>query len=249
MKVDAILPVRVTGTRLYGKPLQLIDIENEITILEYLVKYIKESNYINDIILAIAERKRNDGFVELAEKNQWKYVFGDEEDVLGRVIHAAEKFNSNVVLQGSTESPFLFNKNIDEFIKKHIEGEYDFSSISELPEGSGYALYNINALRISHKKGSSQHRGEIIDAYIFDNKDKFKILFEVPENKLKRPEVRITVDYPEDLVFCRQVYQSLKGYKKLIAISDVIDFWDNNPEIRKPMEEIGIDWGRGRLWK
>ena len=40
-KCDAILPVRVTGTRLYGKPLQLLDIENRVTILEYLVKYEK----------------------------------------------------------------------------------------------------------------------------------------------------------------------------------------------------------------
>jgi len=38
--------------------------------------------------------------------------------------------------------------------------------------------------------------------------------------------------------------------------SDFIDdniaiqiFWDKNPIIRKPMEEIGIDWGHGRLWK
>lgn len=249
IKFDAILPVRVTGTRLYGKPLQLIDIENEITILEYLVKYIQASKYIEDIILAISDRKGNDGFVEVAEKNGWKYMFGDEIDVLYRMIKAADKFGTEVIFRGSTESPFLYYKDMDKLFGKHVKGGYDLSKYSDLPEGSGYSLNNAEALRICHKKGKSRHRSELVNSYIYDNQDDFKIYTEKPEEKLNRPEVRITVDYPEDLVFCRQVYKALNGKEKLIEISDIIGFWDANEEIRKPMEEIGIDWGHGRIWK
>ena len=248
-KFDAILPCRVTGTRLYGKPLQLIDIENKITILEYLVKYIKTSDYIEDIILAIANRKGNDGFVDLAEKNGWKYMFGDEIDVLGRMLKAAEQFGTDVIFRGSTESPFLYHHNLDRLYKIHVEEGYDLSKFSELPEGSGYSLNSTEALRISHERGTSRHRSELINSYIYDHQEDFRIYIEDSKERLRRPEVRITVDYPEDLVFCRKVYQALKGDTKLIEISDIIKFWDDNPQIRKPMEEIGIDWGHGRLWK
>jgi len=246
---DAILPVRGTGTRLYGKPLQLIDIKNEVTILEYLVKYIKTSECIEDIILAIANSKGNELFADLAQKNGWKYMFGDEFDVLDRMIQAANQFGSEVIFRGSTESPFLYYHNLDTLYQRHVEGSYDLSKISSLPEGSGYSLNNSEALRICHKKGTSRHRSELVNSYIFDNQDDFKILLQDPPDELKRPEVRITVDYPEDLVFCRQVYNALKGDEKLIEIKDIIEFWDKNPIIRKPMEEIGIDWGHGRLWK
>lgn len=249
LKFDAILSVRVTSTRLYGKPLQLIDIKNKITILEYLVKYIKTSNYVEDIILAIANSKGNEIFAELAQKNDWKYMFGDEVDVLDRMIQAANQFGSEVILRGSTESPFLYYRNIDFLYQMHVEGKYDLSKVSNLPEGTGYSLNNTEALKICHKKGASRHRSELVNSYIYDNRDDFKILLKEPENELKRPEVRITVDYPEDLVFCRQVYNALKGNEKLIEIKDIIEFWDKNPIIRKPMEEIGIDWGHGRLWK
>jgi hypothetical protein len=30
-------------------------------------------------------------------------------------------------------------------------------------------------------------------------------------------------------------------------VEQIISFWDNNPNIRKPVENIGIDWGTGRL--
>jgi spore coat polysaccharide biosynthesis protein SpsF len=248
-KCDAILPVRVTGTRLYGKPLQLLDIENRVTILEYLVKYIKESNLIQDICLAIADSKANYVFADLAEEKGWEYIFGDEIDVLGRMLKAADKIGTDIIFRGSTESPFLFNEDLDHLIEKHIEGDYDLSKYSALPEGSSYSLNSILALKISHEKGTSRHRSELINSYIYDFQDQFKIYVEDPPEKLKRSEVRITVDYPEDLVFCRIVYKALDGYNKLIKISDIVDFWDKNPDIRKPMEEIGIDWGHGRLWK
>jgi spore coat polysaccharide biosynthesis protein SpsF len=249
MKFDAILAVRNTGTRLYGKPLQLLDIENGTTILEYLVKYMKKSDSLQDIILAIADSKGNEIFADLAEKNGWKYMFGDEKDVLGRMLDAADEFGTDVILRGSTESPFLYYQGLDELFQAHVAGGYDLSKYSALPEGTGYSLNNTEALRICHKQGEDRHRSELVNSYMFDNQEDFNIQTIKPVDALRRPEVRVTVDYPEDLVFCRQVYQALKEDEKLIEIADIIDFWDKYPQIRKPMEEIGIDWGHGRLWE
>lgn len=249
LKFDAILPVRNTGTRLYGKPMQFIDIEKHVTILEYLVKYLQESIHLQDIILAIAESKGNEIFVDLAQKNNWEYMFGDENDVLGRMVKAAEMFDTDVIFRGSTESPFLYYKDLDKLYSSHLEGGYDLSKYSSLPEGSGYSINNTAALQTCHAQGEDRHRSELINSYIYDNQEKFKIQTIKPAKTLCRPEVRVTVDYPEDLVFCRQVYQALGGKDKMIEIEDIIKFWDASPKTRKPMEEIGIDWGHGRLWE
>ena len=77
-KFDAILPCRMTSTRLYGKPLQHIDIKNKITIIEYLVNYLKTSKYLDKVIIAIADSKGNDILAEYAMKNNWEFIFGDE---------------------------------------------------------------------------------------------------------------------------------------------------------------------------
>ena len=248
-KLDAMLACRVTGTRLYGKPLQLLDIENRITILEYLVRYLEQSKSINSICLAISDEKANYGFAELAEKHGWKYVFGDPVDVLGRILKAVDKFDTDMVFRITTDCPFVYYNYIDELYEQHLAGDYDLSKFSNLPEGAGYSIQRAEALRICHEKGSARHRSELINSYIFDNQEEFRLNIRKPEERLRRPEVRITVDYPEDLVFCRRVYKDLKGDEKLIEISDIIDYWDRNEEIRRPLEEIGIDWGHGRLWE
>lgn len=248
-KVDAILACRVNGTRLYGKPLQYIDIKNEITILENLVKYINTSKNINSICLAISEEKENYGFIELAEKNNWKYVIGDKHDVLARVLKGAEKFNTDIIFRNTTENPFMYFEKMDELISNHINNNYDYSTYSDLPDGTSFELINADALRLSHKNGSSKHRSELVTSYIFDNKDRFSINTELPPKKIQRSDVRLTVDYPEDLVFCRGVYNALKGQENLVKVTDIVDLWDKNKEARKDVETIGIDWGHGRIWK
>ena len=52
-KLVAAIAVRNTGSRLYGKPIQNLDIENGITILDNLVDCIKTINCINDVCLGI----------------------------------------------------------------------------------------------------------------------------------------------------------------------------------------------------
>ena len=249
LKVDAILACRMTSTRLYGKPYQYIDIEKKITIIEYLVQYLKRSGLIDDIILAIADSTGNELFEGLAIKNGWKYIFGDEKDMLGRMIKATDQFHTDILVQASTESPFLFYEGLDEAINSHITGSHDMTLIADLPEGAGFNIFKADSLRKSHKNGSEKHRSELVSSYIFDHQKDFSILQIKPEISLRRSEVRVTVDYPEDLIFCRQVFQALDGANNLIRIEDIVKFWDDNPELRKPLETIGIDWGHGRIWE
>jgi len=247
-KVDAILACRVGGTRLYGKPLQFLDVKNRLTILEYLVKYIKMVNHVDSICLAIAEGKQNFGFAELAERHGWNFVFGSEADMLGRIIKTAKKYDTDIALLNSSESPFLYYERIDELIEQMIESQFNFSTISHLPDGSNFVLMDLDTLMISHQNASQRNK-ESVTSYVFDNKEKFNISMVKPEHKLRRSEIRITVDYPEDLVLCRHIYKDLKGREGLIKISDVIDYWDSNVDRRRDVENIGVDWGEGRIWE
>lgn len=246
-KFDAILACRVGGTRLYGKPLQLLDIDSKVTILEYLVEYIKQIKNIDTICLAIADGKANYGFAELAEKHGWSYVFGQEEDMLGRIIKAADQLGTEIAFLDSTESPFLYYDKVDELFEQQVREAINLSSVSELPDGASPSLVDIESLRISHQHAQQRNK-ELVTSYIFDHQGDFKINMLRPEEKLRRSDIRITVDYPEDLVFCRRVYQDLRGRDRLIKLTDIIDYWDADQQRRRSVEEIGVDWGHGRIW-
>ena len=246
--LDVVLPCRVTGTRLYGKPLQLIDIQNNITILENLVRYIMDTGIFGRICLAISEEEENHGFIRLAKAKDWDYITGSPHDVLGRVNKATEFLQCEHIGFASTENPFIFTEQLPQIYERHVKENLDFSMQSDLPDGAAFSILKTEALRISHRDGTDRHRSELVTSYVFDNKEKFKMNNMAPPEELRRSNIRLTVDYPEDLIFCRQVYMSLKGYERLIPLREIVQFWDTHPVLRKPLETIGIDWGHGRLW-
>jgi spore coat polysaccharide biosynthesis protein SpsF len=248
-EVDAVLACRLAGTRLYGKPLQLIDMEQGITVLENLVRQLQLSASVRSIILAISDEEENRGIARLAERNGWRCVFGDPTDVLGRIVKAVDAFGVDTVIRATTECPFIYHEGLNGLIQSHFQTRSDYSMYTDLPEGAGFSVIKGEALRRSHRDGTSRHRSELITSYIFDNQDTFRINLQELPAELRRPDVRITVDYPEDLVFCRKVYRDLGGSQRLVALHEIVQYWDANAELRRPLEQIGVDWGHGRLWQ
>ena len=54
-KLIAALACRNQGSRLYGKPLQNLNIENGVSVLQYMINWIKTIPVIDEIVLGISE--------------------------------------------------------------------------------------------------------------------------------------------------------------------------------------------------
>ena len=62
----------------------------KITILQFIINNLKNTKALQDIGLAISNKKENLIFKDIAKKNSIKYVFGDDENVLSRLIKCGE---------------------------------------------------------------------------------------------------------------------------------------------------------------
>ena len=64
-----------------------------------------------------------------------------------------------------------------------------------------------------------------------DNLKKFKVqIIELPKNLLKS-KYRLTVDNPEDLILCRNIYKRFKKHSPNISLKKIISYLDKNPKI------------------
>ena len=117
-----------------------------------------------------------------------------------------------------------------ETIRRHLVEEADLTVCENLPEGAYGEIISLAALRRSHDEGTENHRSAWVSLYIFEHAEKFKILRLLPPEPLRRPDIRITVDYPEDLVVCRAIYAALGGAGGRIRIEDIIKFLDSHPD-------------------
>lgn len=230
-KLVAILACRNGGTRLYAKPLQNLDEKNQIKIIDYLIKSLKKMRCISEIVLSISKKKENLEYVNIAKKNSIKFVLGSDQDVLSRLILAAKLTKATDILRITSESPYPYLENLNKIWKQHVINNYDASFLDNIVDGCGYEIIKNSLLIQSHKKGQKKHKSEFCTLYIRENYKKFKINRVYLDKKYFRKDLRLTVDNPEDLIVCRQVYKRFKDKK--MNLNKIIKFLDKKPYLKK----------------
>ena len=228
-KVAAVIACRIYSTRLFGKPLQLV---GKHPILQLIINQIKKSSLIKDIVLAISEEPGNEIFVDFAKKNKIKFIVGKENHVLERLIIGAKHVNAEIVFRKTSEDPYIYWEKIDDLISEHINGKFDFSYLDDVPYGSCYEIINLKILEQYYQKGSKKKPNE---SWVYDirKNKKFKILRFIPPKEIQRPDLRITVDTPQDLSVARLIYAALGKSDNPIPLKKIIKFLDKNPKIKK----------------
>lgn len=233
-KLVCVLAVRNNGSRLYGKPLQNIDVASGYRIIDLIIDTLNDNvNVLDGICLAISEGVDNTVFIKYAEERNIEYVVGSEHDVLGRLIKGGIHCGATDILRITSESPFVSSEIVNKAWEKHISEGNDATFYDEVVDGCGFELLTLSSLVVSHEQGEEKHRSELCTLYIRENKEKFKVGYQCPEEHLKRYDLRLTVDNPEDLILCRAVYKEFSKNNQLITLEKVIDFLDQHQELKE----------------
>lgn len=232
-KLVAILACRNSGQRLYAKPLQNLNTKKKVRIIDQIIFSLKKIKKIDEIILAISNEKDNAIYEDVAKYHKIKFLYGHKKDVLLRLIKAAKKTKATDIFRVTTESPFLYHDIINLSIKKHFTNNYDASLCWNMVDGTGFEIIKKKALIQSHKYGNKKHRSELCTLFIRENQKKFKISKIYPPKSLLRKDLRLTVDYPEDLVVCRQVYKYFEKDAPKFNLKKIVKFLDKNKYLKK----------------
>lgn len=235
-KLVLALACRNQSTRLYGKPFQNLDIKEDFCVLEYIINMVKTIPGVNEIVLGIAQGQHNIPFIEFCTQRNLPYIIGDEDDVLSRLIQCGEEVQATDIFRITSESPFIYFEAIEEAWIEHVRGNYDFTCLDGIPDGSGFEIIKINNLRYSYIHGSEKHRSEFCSLYIRENKNLFKIQYVKVPSDIKRTDIRLTIDYPEDLILCRAIYSQFKDQSPRIPVGKIIKFLDANPKLKRMVE-------------
>ena len=241
-RLVAAIACRNQGSRLYGKPVQNLDVEKGIRILDNIVDCLRTLDCIDEIVLGISEGVENDVFRAIAEEKRLQFVVGDQIDVLSRLIGCGKLAKATDIFRVTSESPFLYFEPVGALWQRHQEELADVTLMDDVIDGCGFEIITMKALEESHAKGESRHRSELCTLYIRENYDAFKILKSTPPAALVRKDLRLTVDNPEDLALCRIVYGAFKERAPIIPVLEIVKFLDANTkliELTAPFTEAG----------
>lgn len=241
-KLCAALAVRNQGSRLYGKPLQNLDVSSGVKIIDNVIDCLRSIECIENIVLGIARGTDERVYTEYANCNDLPYIIGDEIDVLSRLIQCGQSVGASDIFRVTSESPFPSFDKISDAWRTHRKCNADATFYDDVVDGCGFEIIKLDALIVSHDLGAPKHRSELCTLYIREHIKDFVVKKIDAPKSFKRFDLRLTVDNPEDLIVCKAVYNRFRHLAPKIPLDQIIGFLEENKELTaltQPFTQLG----------
>ena len=227
------ISVRTGSTRLPNK--SILKIKNKHTI-EYVIDSVKKSKYADEVVLCTTKKTNDAMLCDIAEKNNIKFYCGSEHDKLKRWYSAAKKFNIDFFVTVDGDDLFYDSQLSDMCFEQSENGDV-ISGQGLYNDTYGYKTTTMKTiLDLANNKVIEPHE---VAGYLMDTKLKVSHLVNVPDI-LKKKNIRMTLDYPEDFDFFKTVIENINDN---FTLNDVMSYIDNNKSV------IDINYFRENDWK
>lgn len=229
LKITASIEARFSSSRLPGKVLNKVC---GIPVLSHMVRRLKRSSFIDDIVIATTTNPKDSPICELAKQEGIDYFQGSEEDVLARVVGCHERAKSDVIVELTGDCPLIDVYWVDRVIEKFLENKWDFVSNCipmTFPRGLDCKAFWYKDLKWTADNINDAAVREHVSLYYYEKEGRYKLgSIEAPA-WLRYPDYRWTLDTKEDLEFITRIYEALYPKNNYFNSWDIMQLLKQNP--------------------
>ena len=229
-KIAAIIEARMTSTRLPDKHMLL---SNGKPMIEHLINRVKRVPSLDKIVMATTVNETDEPLVALAQKLDISCFRGSEEDVMSRVIGAAESVDADIIVEITgdcvTIDPFLVEQTIQMFINNKC-AYVSNAEISTYPGGMNTQVYSLETLKYSASMTDDPLDHEHVTLHIRRNPDLFHHIYLVAPPDLYWPELQLTLDEQADYELLSKIIEYFGDENPDFSCKDVIDLLKEKQE-------------------
>lgn len=246
IKFAATIQARMGSTRLPGKVLK--DILGKPMLL-WQIERLRESKYLEEIIVATTESKVDDQIVDFCQKNNVSCYRGSENNVIDRIASLLQKFNiiNNVECFG--DSPLVDPKIIDEYIEifNKSGGNYDYLSNcikTSYPPGLEVIIYKSETLiNLNDFLDKEDPLREHVGFNITRFPKKFNIKSMVAPIEYTMPDFYLEVDSNDDFILINEIFKHFANINQLkFYLFDILNLLKKKPELKNINNKTHRRW-------
>ena len=227
MKTGILITARLKSTRL---PKKIIKTIHGKPMIKHMLDRLKLAKHPSEIIICTSTVDQDDDLEKLARQENVLCYRGDPDDVLLRLKCAAEKYEVETVINCTADNPFVDPIYIDKLYEHHIREVNEFTKIEGLPWGAFSYAISTKALKKACEL-KKEVDTEVWHGYFTDTENfKWNSLKVIDENVLW-PDLRLTVDVPEDFEMVTRIFDELYDKKNIFSLSDIVKLCRTKPDI------------------
>jgi spore coat polysaccharide biosynthesis protein SpsF (cytidylyltransferase family) len=226
--VAAIIQARMNSSRLPGKVMAKLRGE---PLISHLLNQVKKIKIINKIIVATTADDSDNEFSDYITQQNISVYRGSIDNVLDRYINCAKLFDVTNIVRICGDSPIIDIDLINEMVETLISNECDYVGCNpKLPcAATGFEAFTFNALMRQLDYPLNPHHFEHVSLFMRENID-FKKAYINPPDYLIKQDIRLTVDTQSDFDLVKKIFNHFNSNP--FSFKDVIDYLENNPQIK-----------------
>lgn len=211
-----ILQARMASTRLPGKALAPIGAR---TLIGHCLARLRIGGAA-PVLLATTTNQEDDVLVAAAAKYGVATFRGPADDVLVRYVLAAQSVRARFVVRATGDNPAVDIEGPNRVLAALRSTNADHVIEDGLPYGGAVEGVTVDALTRASDLATDIADREHVTPWIRRDRGRFKAVQLPAPAALRRPDIRVTVDTEDDLLFMQNVASRLNG-------------WSDEPELQR----------------
>ena len=218
--------------------------------LGLMIERVKRMKYLDEIVVATTVNEADQPIVDLAMQLGVGCYRGSENDVLGRVLAAAQEVDADVIVELTGDCPLIDPHVSSQVIEYYLQHEFEYVSNIHFPARDGFGVddhltavpesypigndtevFSVVSLALADRETNVAEDREHVSPYLFTN---FSVGFVPAPPSLRRPELRLTLDYESDYVLIKKIFESLYPSNPDFTLGDILRLIDQNSSEFEP---------------
>jgi len=242
-RIVATIEARMTSSRLPGKVLLPADGK---PMLKHLVDRLRRVKSVQDIVLATTVNRLDDCLEIFAQEEGILCFRGSEEDVMERVIGAADSVNTDIVVEITGDCPVIDPLLIEQTIQMFLHNSCDFASnslIRSYPDGMDTQVFALDTLKRSALMTKDPLDREHVTLHICKHPELFRQVCLIASPDLHWPELGLTLDEQQDYELLKTLIEHFGPNRSDFSCREVIELLRSRPEwaaINQAVQRKGV---------
>ena len=231
MKTVITIEARMGSTRLSGKVLRPVLGE---PMLARMIERLRRVRKADGIVVATTVHAADDPIATLSNDLGVGCHRGSEEDVLGRVLDAAQGAGADLIVETTADCPVIDPGVIDQLIHTFLSNQVDYCSnvlSHTYPRGLDAQVFPVAVLADVATRTDDPADREHVSLYIYEHPERYRLLNVASGLADRDAEWRLTVDTLEDSVLINAIYGELYPVNPRFGLADMLDLLHRRPDL------------------
>jgi spore coat polysaccharide biosynthesis protein SpsF len=225
----AVVPGRMGSSRMPGKT--MAELAGKPS-LSHIIERLRRVPDLDGIVVATTTEPEDDVVYECACTAGVPAYRGSVDDVLARTLEAATWVGAATIVTITGDCPLT-----DPAIVQHVIEEYrrhrpDFASNAlhgyKYPIGISAEVFPRSLLEGIENEATAPRDREHVTLFIYEHPQRFRLLSIEPCERYYRPDLRLTLDTPDDYKLISALYDALYDSDPCFRLDAILDYLDQH---------------------